>query len=206
MYVEKQIRSLTKKLDAALWMWNVILWVTISVSLAYFAWLALFRDLLEPVFAGGSVIQLDLLQTLAFFVAVTALGGTVVVATMNKTYMLGTELVVVSQIWDSEDLAAYRPSRLRRAINLGPWIWCIVQLGLAILILCQGVAESSLSSSRENVTYVVIGGWLAAACAGGWVVIVIVASAMFTYLYVEVRHAVAVVSEWQQMQRESSNS
>ena len=205
MYVEKQIRSLTKTLDTAFWMWNVILWVTISVSLAYFAWLALFRDLLEPVFAGGSVIQLDLLQTLVFFVAVTALGGTVVVATMNKIHTLASE-VIVSQIWDSGDLVEHRPSRLRRAIDLGPWIWCIVQLGLAILILCQGVAEASLSSSRENVTYVVIGGWLAAACAGSWVVIVIVASAMFTYLYVEVRHVVAVVSEWRQMQRESSNS
>ena len=194
MYVEKEIRSLTKKLDTAFWMWNVILWVTISISLAYFAWLALFRDLLEPVFAVGSVIQLDLLQTLAFFVAVTALGGTVVVATMNKIHTLASE-VIVSQIWDSGDLVEHRPSRLRRAIDLGPWIWCIVQL-----------AEASLSSSRENVTYVVIGGWLAAACAGSWVVIVIVASAMFTYLYVEVRHVVAVVSEWRQMQRDSSNS
>ena len=194
MYITKKAKTIAKMIGIFARIWDGILWATIGLSLAYLVWLALFKDLLEPVLSGGSVIKLDLLQTLAFLAAVTALEGTVVVAAINKVLALATE-INVTLVQDIGDVNEYRPSRLRRAIDLGVWLWCLVQVALAILILRQGVTEASLCYSSPNATSIEIGGWLAAASAGSWVVLVLVASSIFVYLYAEVRHVVTIMGE-----------
>ena len=205
MYIAKQAKTIANVIGIVGHIWDVILWVTIGLSLAYLVWLASFRDLLEPVLAGGSVIKLDLLQTLAFSVAVTALEGTVVAAALNKVRVLATKLDV-RRIRQTGDVSDYRHSRLRRAIDLGVWIWCLVQVTFAILVLRQGVVEASLSYSSLNATSIDIGGWLAAACAGSWVVLVLVASAGFVCLYAEVRHVITIMGAWLESQRNSNDS
>ena len=58
---------------------EVFLWVTVGAGLSYLCWLAPSGNPLLPVPTHGPVIQLDLLQTLAFLIALPALEGTIVV-------------------------------------------------------------------------------------------------------------------------------
>ena len=66
-------------------------WAAFVSGGAYLVWLLLSRNLLEPIPVGGTLIELDLLQTLAFFVAVTALEGTIIVTAVSKMYEVVTE-------------------------------------------------------------------------------------------------------------------
>ncbi len=84
----KSVDKLAAKLVAAHYAYRIFVWTTAILGLAYLIWLGWSRDLFEPVPIEGAEVNLDLLQSLAFLIAVTALEGTAVVAAFNKFFAL----------------------------------------------------------------------------------------------------------------------
>ena len=174
--------------------YDVLCWTTIALSLAFLAWLALFANLLTPVFVDGVVIKLDLLQTLAFLVAMAALEGTVVVTAINRMAAAKTSAYVY-QLRTQGSIREDSSSPFTKVVESGAWIWLSVETTLAILVLRQGTSEACLLESSSGTTVIAIDGWLAAACAGGWFVVVLSASILYVYLYVTLRHVIEIRNE-----------
>ncbi len=189
----KSVDKLAAKLAAAHYAYRIFVWTTAILGLAYLIWLGWSRDLFEPVPIEGAEVNLDLLQSLAFLIAVTALEGTAVVAAFNKFFALLMRSDYEGILRVQRALGGRR-SLLKSVGNLGIWLWCPAQMALAIMTLCQGFMEVSLSDSNSGTTTLVIDGWLAAACAGSWVLLVLVASSLFVGFYVDARHEIVALN------------
>ena len=188
----KSVEKLAVQLTAVHYAYRVFVWTTAIMGLGYLIWLGWFGGLLEPVPVDGSTVKLDLLQTLAFLIAVTALEGTAVVTVFNRFFALFVPSDYES-IQGIERALAKRRSLMQKVNALGIWVWCPAQAALAILTLCQGFMELSLSASSSGTTSLLIDGWLAAACAGSWVLLVLVVSSLAVGFYVEMRHQLAAL-------------
>ncbi len=189
----KSAEKLAVQLTAFHYAYRAFVWTTTTLGLGYLTWLGWSGVLLEPVAVDGSTVKLDLLQTLAFFIAVTALEGTAVATAFNRMFVL----LVPSHYEDIQrvELAlGRRRSLLQKVAALGIWLWCPAQAALAIMTLCQGFMEVSLSESSSGTTSLVIDGWLAAACAGSWVLLVLVVSSLAVGFYASLRHQLAALS------------
>ena len=165
-------------------------WATFVSGGAYLVWLLLSRNLLEPVLVGGTLIELDLLQTLAFFVAVTALEGTIIITAVSKTYEVVTEseLSEIRRNRSQALLGDDQSSRMQQVFGFMRWIRDAVLVVLAILIVRQGLAAASLNNSGEGATSFSIDGWLGTAWSISWVVLVFAVAYVSVHVYCEGRH------------------
>ena len=172
-------------------------WATFVSGGAYLVWLLLSRNLLEPIPVGGTLIELDLLQTLAFFVAVTALEGTIIVTAVYKMYEVLTELEL-SEIRRNRRQALLgdnRPSRIQQVFVFMRWIRDAILVVLAILIVRQGLAAASLSTTGEGATSFSLDGWLGTAWSISWVVLVFELTSVSAHVYCEGRHLATIQDE-----------
>ena len=117
-------------LTALIFTQSVFIWTTAILGVAYLVWLALFRELLEPIPTKGTDLNLDLLQTSALLVAATALVATVTFTGVNRMSAL-TDASDPTDLRVAETGLQRARSRWRRLNNLGAWIWCPVQVALA---------------------------------------------------------------------------
>ena len=182
---------------------HVLVWTTAISGVAYVVRLALFRQLLEPIPTNGNDVNLDLLQTSALLIAVTALVGTVTATGLNRL----SALLIPSDPTDirvAEIVQQKRRSLWRRLNNLGIWIWYPVQVALATLTLYQFTVAATLTDSSRGTTALIVDGWLALACAGSWSFLTFVASYLIVGFYTELRHAIALLHLEVKQQRENS--
>ena len=182
---------------------------TFAFGVAYLVWLLLSRNLLEPIPIGGTPIKLDLLQTLAFFLALTALEGTIIVTTVHNMYEFVTEIDINDIRRDRKNgergdsslkrrqarLGDNRPSRIQQLLGFGRWIRYAILVLLAILIVRQGFAAASPSRGGGGATVFSIDGWLGTAWSISWVVLVFAVTSVLVHLYAEVRHVAKIQDE-----------
>ena len=184
---------------------HVFVWTTALLGFAYMVWLALFRELLEPIPTSGTDVNLDLLQTSALLVAATALVSTVTVTGLNRL----SALVLPSDpsaIPAAEVLPRQHRSPLRRLNGFRMWIWRLVQVALATLTLYQFTVEATLTDSSLGTTALIVDGWLALACAGSWSLLTFVALSLMVNFYVDLRHDIALLVIQLKQQSENSQS
>ena len=172
-------------------------WATFVFGGAYLVWLLLSRNLLEPIPVCGTLIELDLLQTLAFFVAVTALEGTIIVTAVYKMYEVvsESELSEIRRNRSQALLGDNRPSRIQQVFGFMRWIRDAILVVLAILIVRQGLAAASLSRIGEGATSFSIDGWLGTAWSISWVVLVFAVTSVSVHVYCEGRHLATIQDE-----------
>lgn len=169
-------------------------WAAFVSGGAYLVWLLLSRNLLEPIPVGGTLIELDLLQTLAFFVAVTALEGTIIVTAVSKMYEVVTEseLSEIRRNRSQALLGDDQPSRIQQVFGFMRWIRDAILVVLAILIVRQGWAAASLNHIGEGATSFSIDGWLGTAWSISWVVLVFAVTYVSAHVYGEARHLTTI--------------
>ena len=172
-------------------------WSTAALGMGYLIWLIFFGSLLTPLSVSTTAVHVDLLQTLAFLVALTALEITVVAASLSKLFQLAIENEVMGRIRERRVPGRRRPrvteksrSWFARIIDLRDWIWWAIALPNAILFLRQGLAEISLDSQSEGPTLLSIEGWLALAFVVSWVILVSGLTIWTMYLFGEINRAV----------------
>ena len=172
-------------------------WAAFVSGGAYLVWLLLSRNLLEPIPVGGTLIELDLLQTLAFFVAVTALEGTIIVTAVSKMYEVVTEseLSEIRRNRSQALLGDDQPSRIQQVFGFMRWIRDAILVVLAILVVRQGWAAASLNHIGEGATSFSVGGWLGAAWSISWVVLVFAVTYVSVHVYCESRHLTKIQPE-----------
>lgn len=188
---------------------EIVLWVTVGSGIAFLVWLAQAGRILSPIPIDDTVIILDLLQTLAVMVALTALEVTIVVTSMGK-YM---ELVTSLDVADIRDqgrpngrsAASSNPtparngnaltSLFRKVRSCGIWTWCVIATPIAILVVRQGVAQACLDCPAQSATTIAVNGWLALASASAWAVLVFVVSLLVAHIYYATIHVVTILDE-----------
>ena len=188
---------------------EIVLWVTVGSGIAFLVWLAQAGRILAPIPIDDTVIILDLLQTLAVMVALTALEVTIVVTSMGK-YM---ELVTSLDVADIRDqggpngrsAASSNPTQARNGNALtslfgkvrscGIWTWCVIGTPIAILVVRQGVAQACLDCPAQSATTIAVNGWLALASASAGAVLVFVVSLLVAHIYYATIHVVTILDE-----------
>ena len=188
---------------------EIVLWVTVGSGIAFLVWLAQAGRILSPIPMDDTVIILDLLQTLAVMVALTALEVTIVVTSMGK-YM---ELVTSLDVADIRDqggpngrsAASSNPTQARNGNALtslfgkvrscGIWTWCVIATPIAILVVRQGVAQACLDCPAQSATTIAVNGWLALASASAGAVLVFVVSLLVAHIYYATIHVVTILDE-----------
>ena len=193
--------------------WSASIRITIGLAIAYVVWLVLFDRWLVPIPVNGAIIKLDLLQTIAFLVALTAFVGAITVTAVNKLYELLTTMEVgnirlgvtkTSRNKSSSESVPTQDSHrgsgllprmidlVRRVDNAMEVVWFLLHVPIAGIILRQGFASARLLSGEHGPTVIAVNGWLAVACAGYWVALVITTSATVVSAFGDVRHVGAV--------------
>ena len=194
-------------------MWSGSILITIGLASAYVVWLALFDRWLVPIPVNAAVIKLDVLQTIAFLVAVTAFAGAITISAVNNLYGLLTTIEAgnirlgVTKTSRNESSSDSRPTQgkhraagsltrmmdlMKRVHNMKVAVWFLLHVPIAGMILRQGFASAQLLSGEDGPTMIAVNGWLAAACAGCWLALVITTSAVVVAAFGDVRHVSAV--------------